>query len=851
MSLPLLPWFLAYFAGILFVGPQTENYFAFATGAVAIAIAVWIQIPRSRARFFRLIVLTLLFALGWFNAHSGNTPFPTDHIWSHLQYDKRARVEAVIIDRPERFPDKTRYRISLEKINYGAGWIAVSGVGQINLYGEASGLRWGDRVQFPPIRLKRPLNFRNPGRFDFEKFMQSRGIDVTGGTARWKNLKVLGQEPLPKWEATLLSLRDDMSAILRQGLPPEVGAMVSGLVFGEKSGMRPEVMEAYRVTGMGHLLAVSGLHIGFVALIFFWVGQRVLFIVMWRFKNEWAQYGYARKGAALWALLAVLFYMALVGPKVSSIRAGILVMAVLIALWINRERQILNTLLLAGLLILLWDPSAVYQVGFQLSFSAVLVIVLALKWVAEPTDDPLEKMGEIPWYRRWAVRDVPTVGWSRRLVDVLVASAFISMAAYIGTFPVMLFQFHQVSLVSPLMNILLVPLASIVIPACLLVLFLGILLPTVAVFLIQPLGWLAQLFIHIPIGVATLPDMSVYLPSPSWPWLWGYAIFFIGWAYWFFLYRRATERKPLPVLWARYVPWGLIGVGCVLVIELVHPRVFQLKNDRLHVWLLDVGQGESLFIEFPDGQNLLLDGGGFFKGALDVGTRVVGSFLWSRGIGQVDYLGATHSDQDHIDGVESVLENMEVGHFLSRRDGMSDRRYSQLVTRAVGRGVPLLEFGPQHPLEMGEVTLTHLHPTEAYNLKAGGNKKGRLNNNQSWVVMLEYREFRMLLTGDISEKAERWLVEQGADLKAQVLKSPHHGSKTSSSPEFLEAVAPRDILISSGFANYFHHPHKRVMRRYGQTGARVWNTAENGALHLITDGRTYQIETHEYLSNWK
>ncbi len=850
MSLPLLPWFLAFFAGVLLADPQTESPFLFALAAGAIATAVGLQFRRSRSRFFRLTVLVLLFALGWLNVHSRNTPLPAEHIWNHLQHEKRARMEGVIVDRPERFPDKTRFQVLLKKINYGEEWVPVSGVAQINLYGEPTGLQWGDLVRFPPIRLKRPLNFRNPGRFDFERFMQAEGVDVSGGTSRWKNLKIIGKESLSKWETVLLSLRDHMSDILEKGLPPGERAMVSGLLFGEKSGMSDEVVEAYRITGMGHLLAVSGLHIGFVALIFFWMGNRLLFPLMWRFRREWAQCGYARKGAALCALCAVLFYMALVGPKVSSIRAGILVMAVLIALWINRERQILNTLLLAAFLILLWDPGAVYQLGFQLSFAAVLSIVLALKWVAEPTDDPLERMGEIPWYKRWAITDIPTVGWSNKLVDILVAAAFISLAAYIGTFPIVLFQFHHVSLVSPVMNILLVPLASLIIPTCLLVLFLGILLPMLAVSLLKPLGWLAALFIHIPVGVAKLPDMSLYHPSPPWPWLFCYVIFFSGLAYRFFLLRRVTEQKPLSVFWKRRAPLGLGMIGLALVAGLAFPRFYQAKSDRLHVWLLDVGQGESIFVEFPDGQNLLLDGGGFFKGALDVGTRVVGSFLWSRGIGQVDYLGATHSDQDHIDGVESVLENMRVGHFLSRRDGLGDRRFSRLVSRAVVRGVPLMEFGPGHPLQIGEVIVKNLHPTEAFYRMEGGVKKGRLKNNQSWVVMLEYRQFRILLTGDIPEKSERWLVEQGADLKAQVLKSPHHGSKTSSTPEFLKAVGARDILISSGFANFFHHPHKSVIRRYRQTGARVWNTGRQGALHLTTDGKTYQIETHETLSNW-
>ncbi len=850
MSLPLLPWFLAYFAGVLVFDPKAENLFPFALATCSLLMAVCVKLPRTSSRFVHFIILALLFTLGWFNVQSRNTPLSPDHIWNHLQHEKRARVEGIIVDRPELFPDKTRFRVSIREINYGDGWIPVSGVGQINLYGDPPDLQWGDRVRFPPVRLKRPLNFRNPGRFDFERFMESEGIDVLGGTSRWKSLRVLGRESLPAVDVAVLSLRDRMSNLLGKSLPHENRAMISGLLFGEKSGMSDEVLGAYQITGMGHLLAVSGLHIGFVALIFFWILNRTLFPLMWHFKKEWAQLGYSRKGAALGALIAVLFYMALVGPKVSSIRAGILVMAVLIAYWINRERQILNTLLLAAFLILLWDPGAVYQLSFQLSFCAVVSIVLALKWVAEPTDDPLERMGEISWYKRWTFTDVPTVGWRNKLIDVVMASAFISFAAYIGTFPIMLFQFHHVSLISPLMNILLVPLASIVIPACLMVLFLGSLLPGLASFFLVPIAWLAGLFIHIPVGVGKMPNMSVYLPSPPWPWLFCYALFFAGMAYRFYLSRRVTGQKQLPVFWAQFAPFGLGVVGLLLVAGLAAPRLLHSKTNQLQIWLLDVGQGESIFIEFPNGQNMLLDGGGFFKGALDVGTRVVGSFLWSRGIGKIDYLGATHSDQDHIDGVESLIGKITVGHFLSRRDGMSDRRFSRLVSKAIVQGVPLMEFGLEHPLQVGEVTLKYLHPTEAFYKRENGVQKGQLNNDQSWVVMVEYRRFKILLTGDISKKAEHWLVEAGVDLNAQVLKSPHHGSKTSSSSEFLKAVGAQDVLISSGFANFFHHPNKSVLRRYRDTRAGVWNTGQQGALQLTTDGKAYKIETHEGLSHW-
>ncbi len=851
MPLPLLPWFLAFFSGVLVAQPLTESFFPWFLALASLAWALGPTLVRRPAQPLRLLCLGLMFLLGLANVLWRSESFPVDHIWNFLEPQKKARVEGVIVDLPQRFPDKTRYRVRLEKINYGKEWVPVSGVAWISLYGEGAALHWGERVRFPPVRLRRPLNFRNPGRFDYETFMRSNGIDVTGGTSKWKQVEQIGQVPFGGLPSLILTLRQRMQALLEHNLQPEEQGILRGLVFGDKSGLTPEIFEAYQATGMGHLLAVSGLHIGFVAFVFYWTGNRLLFFLFWKFRPEWAQYGYARKGAALISLLAVVVYMALVGPRVSSLRAGVLVIAFLLAFWINRERELVNTLLLAALLILIWDPRAVYGLGFQLSFLAALAIVLALRWIAEPGPDPLERMGEIPWYRRWATPGVPADDWREKTVDVLVGATFISLVAWAATFPVLLFQIHRVSLSSPFLNPFLVPLASVLIPGCLMILFLGLVFPGLAGLLLVPVGWLATVFVNVPSAVAALPDTSLYLPHPHWFWLVLFYLFLSGWAYRFYLKRNATERRPLSLFWRRLAPWGLAVCGLVLLLGLVFPKGIIDAPGKLHVWILDVGQGESIYVEFPDGRNLLLDGGGYFKDSLDVGTRVVGSFLWNRGVGRIDYLAATHSDQDHIDGVESVLEYFKVGHVLSRPDGPGDRRYARLLSRAMVLRVPLKPFGPGEVLRVGEVRLTNLHPTEAFNNRVRGKgPRGRLVNDRSWVLLLEYRRFRMLLTGDILKPAEEWLVENRVDMRAQVLKAPHHGSRSSSSLEFLRAVGARDVMISSGFANYFHHPHPSVVRRYRENGARVWNTGNDGALHLESDGEGYTVHAFRHLSNW-
>jgi len=640
-----------------------------------------------------------------------------------------------------------------------------------------------------------------------------------------------------------------MQAVLAEGLPQEAGALLMAMVFGDKTGLPQNTQEAFRATGLAHLLAVSGLHVGFVAAAAYLLFFPPIFHLMLRFRPDWARFGYARKAAALGAALPVLGYMLLAGPKVSALRAGILVLLFLLALVVNRERDLLHTLVLAAFLILLWEPGALFQAGFQLSFLAVLLILLMLQWVAWPAGEGLDPLIGVPWYRRWATPGPPRP-WPERVVDACLATGFLSCAAWLATFPVLLYHFHRVSPGSLFMNLWAVPLASLLIPPTLMVLLLGLFWKSLALILLIPLGWLAQLFLLFNSLGASLPGMSVYLPRPPWPWLVFYFALVLGAPYWFYWKRTATARRPMPTAWQRLGPWALALAAVLVVVWLAFPRLLAWPPDKLQVWLLDVGQGESIFIEFPNGQNLLLDGGGYFTDALDVGTRVVGSFLWSRGIGTLDYLGATHSDQDHIDGVESVLDHFNVRHFLDRADGLHDRRFSRLRRRAMRHGVEPLLWRPGETLAVGEARLRLLHPTLKFHQAAGKPLPPRLANDWSWVILLEYRQFKMLLTGDITESAERWLVQTGAAVRADVLKAPHHGSRSSSSLEFLSAVGARDVMISSGTANVFRHPHPEALAAYQKQGLQVWRTDRQGALRLVTDGMSYRIQTHALGSHW-
>ncbi len=240
---------------------------------------------------------------------------------------------------------------------------------------------------------------------------------------------------------------------------------------------------------------------------------------------------------------------------------------------------------------------------------------------------------------------------------------------------------------------------------------------------------------------------------------------------------------------------------------------------------------------------MILDGGGFYKSSLDVGKMVVAPFLWHQGIGHIDYLAASHSDQDHISGLESLVDLFSIGHFLDGFSGLNDSRIDRLKQKALSKHAVLVPLKPGVPLNIGEVRLISLHPGPEFILETVAKRKNKVGNELSLVLRLEYREFSMLLTGDIGKSTEEYLIGRNAPLKADFLKSPHHGSKYSNSSSFINAVKPQAVIFSSGYLNWMRHPHPEVVERYQSAGTKIWRTDLNGSIHITTDGIRHRIRS--------
>ncbi|VAX30401.1 hypothetical protein MNBD_NITROSPINAE05-1418, partial [hydrothermal vent metagenome] len=713
-------------------------------------------------------------------------------------------------------------------------------------------LRAGDLIRFSKVRLKHPRNFRNPGAFDYRGFLKTRGIVATGSISKNSSIEKLGTRPLPFYKSLQSSLRIGILETLEAEFPGQQGALLKAMLLGQKNHLSDAVKEAYIATGLSHLMAVSGLHIGFVAWSAFVIFWPLTFYVLSKYRPEWAQSGAARKIAAFLSIVPVLFYLLLVLPKITALRAGFMVLAFLFAILVNRERDLFNTLLIAAFLILMWNPGAVLDVSFQLSFAAMAGILIIVRYFPSSEDDPIDRMGEQPWYRRFLIHlpfeELEKLSspekWSLSLKRYFTASLFISLAVYASTLPFLIFHFNQVSLIGLFLNLIMIPLASILIPLALVALSLGAIIPALGWLLSFPLHALLECFLTIPQFFAAFPYASIYLPSPPRGWILLYTFVLAG-GIWLARQKLVSTQDKT----GKFQPVALMKAGLILaslgvITLMVWPRIAERESDLLQVSILDVGQGDSIFIEFPNRETMVLDGGGFYRNSLDVGKMVVASFLWNRGIGHIDYLAATHSDQDHISGLESLADLFSIGHFLDGFSNLTDSRIDRLKQKVLSKQAVSIALKPGVPLNIGEVRLTALHPGPEFILQTVANKKTKVGNELSLVLRLDYREFSMLFTGDIGKPTEKYLIQQALPLKADFLKSPHHGSRYSNSSAFIRAVNPQAVIFSSGYLNWMQHPHPEVVERYKNAGTNIWRTDLNGSIHIATDGLNHRIRNY-------
>lgn len=673
-------------------------------------------------------------------------------------------VEGVVAAIPESDPQRVRFLLECERMRRGKEPLDCPGRLRLTWYRAEVELEAGQRWRLQ-VRLKRPHGMVNPGGFDYEGWLFQQGIRATGYVREEGQTRLLEQDsgrfPLQRLRQRLL-----LHIHGATGMHPLAG-LVAALAMGERQGISAAQWQVLRATGTNHLVAISGLHIGIIAGLAFFLGRR-----LWSLSARATRYLPAPKAGALAALLAAAAYAAMAGFSIPTQRALIMVTVVMMALFSQRALRPARVLALAMGLVLSIDPSAVLAPGFWLSFAAVAVIIYGMGG----------RLGTGGLWWRWG------------RVQLVVA---------LGLAPLLAIWFQQVPLIGPLANLLAVPWVSlVVVPLVLLAVVLLPWLPAVAEAVMHLVLWsLEGLWWWLQWSADLLPaHWGVLAPST-----WGMALAGIG-----LIWLLAPHGWP-----ARWV-------GGLWLLPLVLHRPAAPAGGEAWLTQLDVGQGLAVVVRTA-GHALLFDAGPRYGEELDAGEAVIVPYLRQQGIDKLDVLLLSHGDIDHVGGSEAVMAALPVGHTL-----------------ASGRGLPLEHFEQCRrgmSWQWDGVRFEILHPA------ANGNA-GASDNNGSCVLRIITAGGRALLTGDIEVEAETELVTRIPEqLRSEVVVVPHHGSRTSSSANFVAAVAPDYVLYSSGYRNRYHFPHPAVVTRYREAGAQALNSATDGAITLRLGGERIEVVT--------
>ncbi len=667
---------------------------------------------------------------------------------------------------------------------------------RVRIFREPPTLAPGDLIRFP-ARLRPFRRSLNPGSPDIPSIMTRRGFACSASISDGRSIVPMGRGSLPLFQEYLERIRAPFRETLSRKLDPPAPALVAALLLGEKAGVPPRLRDLFNRCGLGHILAISGLHVGLVAWLCFFLLDRCL-----SFSYGLQLHFDRRRLAAAMTCVPVIAYTALAGFQLPAQRAMIMVLAFLGSIMLGRPRETWSTLALAALVILALDPHAPMGISFQLSFLAVAGIV----WLT-------------PSLVRFLVPHKALASGRFSLWAYLGGLAAATLAATAVLAPLMAFYFHQISLIGIAANLFAVPLLGLwILPTGLLAAGTHLISPEAAAFALQLSTVGLDLLLALVRWAGSQPWAAVWVVTPN-------------------LFEIALLYAILVCLcFMRHSRWACWGLPVVLALLLCDTAYW---TQRLHfsrdfrVTFFDVGQGNAALVEFPGGKKMLIDGGGDPYGRFDVGRRVLAPALWAMKIRRVHILVSTHLQADHTDGLIFVAQHFRPAEFWYNGE-VSDRPAIQILQRILAAGgVSVLSPATLPPeRQIGEIRIQVLHPSKADQFAASSS-----SNDRSLVLRLIAPPVTFLFPGDLEREGERSLLAYNRGrLKSQVLLVPHHGSRNACSYRFLEHVQPRTAVISAGCGNPFGFPHPETLERLRRMGCRIVRIDKSGAVQMRVSG---------------
>lgn len=703
---------------------------------------------------------------------------------------QQVTVEGLLLCRPVMLPEGQRLELQVERIFKDDTVFPAEGSVLVTINKGQGNWLSGDRIRCP-AKIRAPRLLKLPGEFDYPRYLALRGIHATAWVKDADTVVLMRGGAKPSLFRWIDSLALRSHGFIRQTLVnPDQRSVVLALATGGQQEVSPDLTSAYSRAGVSHILSVSGFHVGVVTLV--WVSLLRWLLLKW----EWLALRIdLRRSVLLSALPLMALYLIFTGGAPATARSVLMLAAVVVAIWSEREVDTLDALLLAAFLLLLFDPALLFDLSFQLSFLALWGLVVLTPIFVTPFERFLKH------------------SWQRTLLLFCAAS----LAAVLATMVPVLASFHQVSFTGIAANLVVVPLlgygATVLSTAAIPLIFL---LPGIAALLLQLVGWLVQISNLFVVWIAGLPVLHSFSVGPL----------------------DLLAMLVLLVLFSFVMSLRVRVLVSMLVLSVLAVQHFssdQPVDGKLRMTFLSVGQGDALFINLPDGRTMLVDGGGYLQeNGKDFGERYLVPALHCLKANRIDIMVLTHPHPDHLGGLSAVAEQFQVGEFWQTADQGSGADYQRLIKALHGQRtrIRVLQQG-DHPLTAVNLEFTVISPVAQERTETG-------DNDNSMVLRLQQGRFSALLMGDAGFSVEDELIRQGIG-ETTLLKVGHHGSKTGSSERFLRKIKPRLAVISVGAGNSFGLPAAETVERIRQQGTRLYRTDQQGTVLVTSDQGDFTV----------
>ncbi|MDF2871992.1 MAG: putative rane protein [Anaerocolumna sp.] len=651
----------------------------------------------------------------------------------------------------------------------------------------------------------------NPGQFNEYLYYKSKKYDYKF----YADSAVITDTRTSSYYQTLYTIRKQLTGIYYKLLPEKNAGVLTAMMLGDTSYLEEDIKELYRENGISHILAISGLHISLLGLTLYKIFRKLhmpLFL------------------ATAITLFFLYSYGILTGFSVSTNRAVVMMTVYMAAVLAGRTYDLLSGTAASALIILLRSPLDITSAGFLLSFGAVIGIgtvypalskaLLKEKKNEQKRISPNMKMSSRESLKR-IYEETMVYLWNNILIQTLLSS----LSAQLILLPVLLWFFYEIPVYSPLVNLLIIPVSSLLTILAFLAVLIGCVSIPAGVFLMGGVNYILVFYEAVCRLGANLPGKSILTGRPGILTIASFLILLI-------LFTRCNKQKGRRISLFLMIP--------MLLIFIPHPV------NNLQVTFLDVGQGDGIVMQLPGKTTLMIDGGS--SSVKKLSKYRLEPFLKYKGIRIIDYAIVTHGDADHYSGVLEFLEedykgSVRIKNLLLPGVDLKDETYTNLIKKARALGVRVSVLNTGDALSLEDVSIKCLWPGNDF-------ESGTDKNSHSIVLSLKYGEFDMLLTGDLEGEGEERIIEQitqsGSMVTAlngyEVLKVAHHGSKYSTSSEFLKAVSPLYSIISCGIDNSYGHPHEETVTRLLESGSQILKTTESGAVTIITDGKSMKME---------